>query len=254
MSANHHYYDHSSAFKEIGIIDWRDTVKSYEQGDFVYIYSTAPYMTIKYKCVIEKVNIKFEDKIDDRKYWINYEFEKEQNRTFIRLKLIKNFNTKQFDLLELKRHGLKSAPQSPMRLKDDLLDYILKIDENSSDPYIISNPDELNAFYEGTKTKVLVNRYERNKLARDRCLEHHGYDCSVCGMNFFDVYGNIGLNFIHVHHTIPINEIGEKYIVDPINDLIPVCPNCHAMLHLRKDEKTTYSIEELKKKLKSGIL
>jgi len=52
----------------------------------------------------------------------------------------------------------------------------------------------------------------------------------------------IGKGFIHIHHLAPISEVGEKYEVDPINDLRPVCPNCYAMLHKKNPP---YSIEQL---------
>jgi len=65
----------------------------------------------------------------------------------------------------------------------------------------------------------------------------------VCGMDFVSRYGELGSGFIHVHHVIPVSKMGPNYIVDPINDLTPVCPNCHAMLH-RKDPPL--EIEELK--------
>ena len=43
-------------------------------------------------------------------------------------------------------------------------------------------------------------------------------------------YGPIGKGFIHVHHKKPI-AAREVYRLDPVNDLVPVCPNCHSMLH-----------------------
>ena len=52
------------------------------------------------------------------------------------------------------------------------------------------------------------------------------------------VYGEIAKGFIHVHHLIPLSEIKENYQVNPKTDLIPVCPNCHAMLH-RQDPPLT---------------
>ena len=55
----------------------------------------------------------------------------------------------------------------------------------------------------------------------------------------------MGKDFIHVHHIIPLNEIKEEYTVDPIKDLVPVCPNCHAMLH-RKINEEYININELK--------
>ncbi len=47
-----------------------------------------------------------------------------------------------------------------------------------------------------------------------------------------------GVGFIHVHHKVELSSIGREYVVDPIEDLVPVCPNCHAMLHTRKPALT----------------
>lgn len=98
-------------------------------------------------------------------------------------------------------------------------------------------------FIEGARIETTVTRFERNPKARKDCLMHYGYGCLVCSMNFEQVYGEIGRNFIHVHHEVEISTIGEEYEIDPINDLKPVCPNCHAMLHKRKP---AYSIDELR--------
>ncbi len=87
---------------------------------------------------------------------------------------------------------------------------------------------------EGNKYKVTSNRYERSRINRKLCLERQGYNCCVCGMNFENKYGSVGHHFIHVHHVIPVSQLGDGYIIDPTKDLVPVCPNCHAMLH-RKD-------------------
>ena len=91
--------------------------------------------------------------------------------------------------------------------------------------------------------KVLVNSYERNPHARKKCVDYFGFDCQVCGFNFEQKYGEIGRGFIHVHHIVDIASIGNKYSVDPINDLIPVCPNCHAMLH---KNTPPHSVQKLK--------
>lgn len=86
-------------------------------------------------------------------------------------------------------------------------------------------------YIEGTRKKITVNAYERNSKGRAACLAHYGYKCIVCDFDFRSVYGEIGQNYIHVHHLIPISKIKKEYILDPINDLVPVCPNCHAMIH-----------------------
>ncbi|RYZ82701.1 MAG: restriction endonuclease [Proteobacteria bacterium] len=86
-------------------------------------------------------------------------------------------------------------------------------------------------YYEGAMKKVAVNVYERDKQARTKCIEHYGAVCVVCNFDFHNVYGSLGTGFIHVHHLKPLSEIKKGYSVDPIADLRPVCPNCHAMIH-----------------------
>lgn len=99
---------------------------------------------------------------------------------------------------------------------------------SSPDPAEIKEPSR---FAEGALQQVTVNAYERNPAARAACIAHYGPTCQVCSMNFEAVYGEIGVGFMHVHHVKPLSGIGREYEVDPIEDLIPVCPNCHAMLH-----------------------
>lgn len=96
---------------------------------------------------------------------------------------------------------------------------------------------------EGAVCQVTINSYERNPEARRRCIEHYGTSCCVCGFNFEDKFGLVAQGFIHVHHLKPLSEIQEEYKVDPITDLRPVCPNCHAIIHLGGK---TRSIEEVK--------
>lgn len=99
-------------------------------------------------------------------------------------------------------------------------------------------------FPEGACQHVYVNRYERNRKARARCIEVHGAVCKACGFDFEKAFGEIGRGFIHVHHRTPLEQITEAYEVDPVKDLVPVCPNCHAMLHKGKNE--VMAVEELR--------
>lgn len=99
---------------------------------------------------------------------------------------------------------------------------------------------------EGAKTTVTINAYERNPKARAACIAHHGYVCVACGFDFADRYGDLGKDYIHVHHVNPLKNVTGEYEVDPVNDLVPVCPNCHAMIH-RVDPCLT--IEVLKERL-----
>lgn len=108
-------------------------------------------------------------------------------------------------------------------------------------------PDEIQqpeTVAEGAKKTVVVNIYERKLAARIKCIEKWGVACSVCTFNFEKKYGDRGAGYIHVHHLKPLSEIGEEYQLDPVKDLRPVCPNCHAMLHRTVP---AISIKELKK-------
>jgi len=113
-------------------------------------------------------------------------------------------------------------------------------------------PDELPTettenLFEGIKKTVTVNSYERNPKARQLCVKHWQAICAVCRLDFEKLYGEIGKGFIHVHHLTPVSKIGKTYQIDPIKDLIPVCPNCHSMLHRQEPPLT---IEELIKIMK----
>jgi putative restriction endonuclease len=113
-------------------------------------------------------------------------------------------------------------------------------------------PDEVNeaeVFREGSVCKVSVNAYERSPQARQKCIDYYGVNCFVCGFSFGEVFGKLGDSFIHVHHLCPISEIAEEYEVDPVRDLRPVCPNCHAMIHRRSPP---LSIEEMMVLLKTN--
>ncbi|WP_413504115.1 HNH endonuclease [Serratia grimesii] len=112
-------------------------------------------------------------------------------------------------------------------------------------------PDELNTqdnYIEGAKKRVTVNAYERDPRARQACIDRHGTTCQGCGFNFEKVYGEHGRGFIHVHHIKPIHTIGEGYVLNPIEDLVPLCPNCHAMVHRGSE---VLSIDKLKVLIKS---
>ncbi|PSW09229.1 HNH endonuclease [Photobacterium rosenbergii] len=111
---------------------------------------------------------------------------------------------------------------------------------------------EPNEYLEGVSKTIFVNSFERNAKARAACIAYHGSTCKVCDFDFKEIYGDIGEGFIHVHHLVPLADIQKEYIVDPINDLVPVCPNCHAMIHRTQPPLT---ISQLRKhiELSSGI-
>lgn len=100
-------------------------------------------------------------------------------------------------------------------------------------------------YVEGACRRVSVNAYERDENARRRCIEHHGTQCCICGFSFGAVYGEEAGGYIHVHHLRPLAEIHREYVVDPVEDLRPVCPNCHAVLHLGGRCRTIEEVQQL---------
>ena len=84
---------------------------------------------------------------------------------------------------------------------------------------------------EGAVIEALSKRYERSRLNRAACIEIQGSRCIVCGFDFGAAYGPIGEGFIHVHHVTSLSAVAPGTVMDPSRDLVPVCPNCHAMLH-----------------------
>ena len=101
---------------------------------------------------------------------------------------------------------------------------------------------------EGGKVTTVVNKYERDPALRAQCIDHFGPRCQICGFDYEQVYGELGKGYCHVHHVNPLSEVGSEHIVNPIHDLIPVCANCHVMLHRThpalKPEDLKKSIEQ----------
>ena len=153
-------------------------------------------------------------------------------------------------LLSLSQHidYYEEVSGTKIKKRKEIYNKYYELIKDLSDEAIYPDEVDLDKDYsEGKTKKVLINAYERNLIARKKCIEHFGLNCQVCNFNFESKFGDLGKNFIHVHHKIDISAIGREYSVNPIKDLITVCPNCHSMLHKRKP---AYSIEELKNIIK----
>lgn len=246
-------YDVISAFQKFTEIDWRQSV-NYRIGDIIYIYCAKPYQRIMFQTKVIKVNIPFKDTIDDKEFWTDLkERELAKNRTYARLKLIQAVDTDRLSLRCLLENGLKTAPQGPLSIPEQLEAYIksmfeqeLSLKKRVMD--LTPLPEELvetqaETFIEGAKKQIIVNAYERNPLARHKCIQIHGSKCLICGFDFGAFYGADFEGKIHVHHIKPLHLIDDAYEVNPEHDLVPVCPNCHMVLHSKQEG--IFSIEEV---------
>ncbi|WP_281863993.1 HNH endonuclease [Planomicrobium okeanokoites] len=244
IPANSKIYDYEKAFSTYDQIDWKQSA-NYQVGDTIYVYATMPVKKILYKTKVVEVDLGPGDSYQNPEDWIDKDGLDKFNevKRFVRLEIDDHVDNEALSLDALLRNGLNGAPQGPLKVNEILSSYIEK--HMSGQVFPDEVKDELE---EGQRFTVKVNRYERNPIARKKCIEIHGDSCAVCSMNFVEVYGEVGEGFIHVHHIKPLHEIGEQYLVDYEKDLVPVCPNCHAMLH-RKIEGRHLSIEELKRKM-----
>jgi len=198
---------------------------------------------------VVKVKIEEDEHFDQERFWTDKDtyFSGIGMYRYVRFKLLEEYADDSLSLQSMHEHGLKGNIQGVLHCPDSLLDFLLSKEDNSQDIYGVDYPENSESLYEGALITVKANRYERSQKARQECVAKKGYRCYVCGIDFEEKYGEIGKGFIHVHHLTPISSIGKEYKLDVDNDLVPVCPNCHYMLH-RSDPP--YTIEELKMMLK----
>ncbi|MEG6586327.1 HNH endonuclease [Dendrosporobacter sp. 1207_IL3150] len=149
-------------------------------------------------------------------------------------------------------NSIQPFKQVKQIMRYELLEKVQRLIARKQHPLMAEElpSDKVNQYIEGAKKQITVNAYERSYKARQECIKHKGDTCLICGFNFGDFYGEEFKGKIHVHHIKSLAEVKGEYQIDPLNDLIPVCPNCHLALH-SKGNNEAYSIEELKAMLPS---
>jgi len=177
----------------------------------------------------------------------------EQSREDIRLIEEEGYQLKTFQMVYSDANQDENGI-GPAKIKSFEHELIVKSLKRVADNWYASDgainnifPEEVetpNKYIEGASKTVSVNAYERNSEARAKSIEHHGYRCVVCTFDFEKFYGAIGQNYIHVHHVVPLAEIKKEYELDPIKDLVPVCPNCHAIIHRTRPALTVKKLKE----------
>lgn len=151
------------------------------------------------------------------------------------------------------REGRKADPRSGAQHESLMFDYLTltlgrEIDGVPS-KMVPKKDDDTVKYWEGSALRVPVTRFERDRKARRKCLEVQGHHCAVCAMSFGDRYGAEVVGLIHVHHVTLLSQRGGGYSPDPIRDLVPVCPNCHAVIHATPGK--VRSIKEVREMLRS---
>lgn len=236
------YFDLYSCLADYGFLEWRQKGNP-DIGDVVFIYAASPIRQLLFMAKVTKINIPYSETINKSHLTDNYYYSNSLKPSdyYFRMEVIStsDLGNSQLSYSTLKTHGLKSSLQGPVKISGSLLNHII---ENFD--VVIDNKN--NEYIEGEAIRRSITSYERNQFAKGECIKHFGYCCQICGFNFAENYGDVGKDFIHVHHITFISSNGGiAHEVNPHKDLIPVCPNCHAMLH-RKINGRYLSPSELK--------
>lgn len=124
-----------SSPKQFRMHDWLATNEYVEYvqrnkvqvNDIVYLYTTAPVQRIEYKMIVDRINVPYDEMIDDSAYSLRDESTEvrfDMDTLFVRLKLIKKVETPLLHLNFLRGYGLRSSMQSALTVSGDLLEYI----------------------------------------------------------------------------------------------------------------------------------
>lgn len=114
----------------------------------------------------------------------------------------------------------------------------------------IDHSNDFESGVEGQPHLRYVTAYERNPKNRRQAIAIHGTTCKACDLNLGERYGVYAEGLIHIHHVEPVSTFETPRKIDPEKDLVPVCPNCHAVIHRKKT--STLSIAELRVMLGSS--
>ena len=119
---------------------------------------------------------------------------------------------------------------------------------------IASEFTDATPFFEGSVRVREHKQRERNRKVVEQAKrlfkqKNGRLYCQICGLDFEQVYGEIGKGFIEAHHNVPLAaEDKEREI--RVCDFTLVCSNCHSMLH-RVFGGESPTIEDLKKRMKN---
>ncbi|WP_371068836.1 HNH endonuclease [Sediminibacillus sp. JSM 1682029] len=144
------------------------------------------------------------------------------------------------------RKGTELWEKEPSNSLNELIleERSLMLQQLSEEDIDSEKAQEESYYKDGKAIQYYGTRYERNPFNRGKAIAIHGVTCKACGFNFEEVYGERGKDFIEVHHIQPLYVLSEELEINPEYDLVPVCSNCHRMIHRKKDK--ILSIQELK--------
>lgn len=109
-----------------------------------------------------------------------------------------------------------------------------------------SNDEQAPVFVEEQKKIGFHARIERNGQVARKVKERKDCRCEVCGLSFEEMYGEIGRNFIEVHHLVPIAKLdGRRTKINLETGFAVLCSNCHRMIHKMPDPSDLGGLRKL---------
>lgn len=183
---------------------------------------------------------------------LNLKYSNSKSKWKNRVQVVRNHLVNEGLFLPTALSGRDVWKLSDMGIKEARKIYMLyNVDDPHEEKLTTQVNQDINSFneeegeVEGKAKTRLSNYYERKPILRVKAIKFHGLSCKVCGFDFEKTYGELGKNFIEVHHLVPLSTYNEAKVVNPEVDMTVLCSNCHRMIHRRRNENTI-SLNELK--------
>lgn len=208
-----------TAYREVFLIRWSDAETFADFTETKLAAFIRQYADPHFKGIYEQTDHNFYDRVRNmiaHNPQMVREDEASELQYSVQLRTYSNFlQSKAFTSLFKPKRTRKTKPTPA----------------DAQHPTTPSQPTE-RELTEGERKHTEFERLHRNPALRQACINRYGYQCQCCGMNFADVYGEqLGARFIEVHHLQMLSTYDESRPQDYVENLVPLCANCHAMIH-----------------------
>lgn len=250
-------YDINTALRELKTIEWYQSkpMTNVSVGDVMYIYASTPVQSICWKCNVTDSH-RMISQINDSKYYIPQVPEDTHfDGPFIVIEAECEFTVgDHLSYAELKKHGMKSRIQGPLRLNPEVFQYVHQIekmqdspDEQKADAEKLSdvalNRLAIRYSKQTVKSRTLKSKvYIRNQYIAEYIKRRAKGICQLCGQPapFSDING---APYLEAHHIIWLSRGG----TDSIDNTVALCPNCHMKMHIVDDVQDVKKLQSINK-------
>lgn len=134
--------------------------------------------------------------------------------------------------------GLEISDTDKKKLKEFVIEKRIenelnKIDpENFSEDIIKQQKEELEFLEQKKLSGHLLFEGRISNIDKQKIKLLLGCKCMACGIEMSDKYGDLGKDYIELHHIIPYADMNLNNVrILKIDDFCALCPNCHRMIH-----------------------